>query len=240
MTHVDVLGYREWAARAFELAGELIMLRRSMPGTAVYHKLHYREHADLVCKDAELVFLVGWSKIVEPDFYRDRMVLVVHPSKLPEYRGGSPIQHQIIAGMEESAVSIFRLDDEHPAVDSGPLCFQYEYSLVGPLDRVLGEIASVSAMGIEGMIEQYPNVHFWEQGQGQSGVFKRRTPEQSEIPLAELALLPARALYDKIRALQDPYPNAFIVAGDGQRLYITQAHLEEGRDGIEAGDSTAR
>ena len=37
----------------------------------------------------------------------------------------------------------------------------------------------------------------------------------------------AKQLYNKIRCLQDPYPNAFIVCGDGKKLYLKLADYEK-------------
>jgi len=34
----------------------------------------------------------------------------IHPSDLPKYRGGSPIQNQIIDGVKDSAVTLFKMD----------------------------------------------------------------------------------------------------------------------------------
>lgn len=231
MAHVEVVGYRDWARDVFEGA-----IYR--PESLNHLPMHFRTDTAFVCGDAELVFLVGWSALVAPEFYRGRTVLVVHPSRLPDYRGGSPIQHQIIDGLDESAVSIFRLDDEHPEVDSGPLCWQGAYSLQGSLAHVLGEIAKTTVVGIADILRAWPDLPYREQGPTRMPPYRRRTPADSEITRKELEGFTARTLYDKIRALQDPYPNAFITAYDGHRLYITEAHLQEGTDEL-AKDSRA-
>ena len=36
----------------------------------------------------------------------------------------------------------------------------------------------------------------------------------------------SKDIYNKIRCLQDPYPNAFIICGDGKKLYIKLAKYE--------------
>ena len=43
---------------------------------------------------------------------------MLHPSSLPQYRGGSPIQNQIIDGIKESEVCIFKMEKE---IDSGQI-----------------------------------------------------------------------------------------------------------------------
>ena len=57
----------------------------------------------------DIILWYGWSWIV-PDRILDKYTsLCLHPSPLPKYRGGSPIQNQIIDGVKTSAVTIFKM-----------------------------------------------------------------------------------------------------------------------------------
>ena len=47
----------------------------------------------------------------------------------------------------------------------------------------------------------------------------------SEIKIDEIKNCTAKELYNKIRSLQDPYPNAFIKCKDGTKLFITHTKL---------------
>ena len=47
--------------------------------------------------------------------------------------------------------------------------------------------------------------------------FERRTEEQSEITLKELKEQSSEYIYNKIRMLQDPYPNAYLKTNDGKK-----------------------
>jgi methionyl-tRNA formyltransferase len=49
---------------------------------------------------------------------------------------------------------------------------------------------------------------------------KRRTPAGSEITLDELKYKTSVDLYNKVRMLADPYPNAFIRTSDGRKLVL--------------------
>ena len=55
---------------------------------------------------------------------------------------------------------------------------------------------------------------------------KRRNPIDSELTIRELKECDGGYLYDKIRMLADPYPNAYIVTVDGRKLFIKLAELE--------------
>ena len=56
-------------------------------------------------------------------------------------------------------------------------------------------------------------------------VYKRIKPEQSEITLKELKEKKADFLFNKIRMLEDPYPNAYIKTKDGKKIKIKYAEL---------------
>ena len=58
---------------------------------------------------------------------------MLHPSPLPKYRGGSPIQNQIIDGKLHSAVTIFLMDN---GIDTGPIAEQKYLSLEGTIEKI--------------------------------------------------------------------------------------------------------
>ena len=64
-----------------------------------------------------------------------------------------------------------------------------------------------------------------EQNENIATVCKRRKPHQSEISISDIQNLTATQLHDKIRSLDDPYPNAFIKCQDGSKLYIKKTYL---------------
>ena len=46
----------------------------------------------------------------------------------------------------------------------------------------------------------------------------------SEIKIEDFNNLTSKEIHNKIRCLQDPYPNAFIKCKDGSILYIKKSH----------------
>ena len=147
---------------------------------------------------------------------------MLHPSPLPKYRGGSPIQNQIINGEKKSAVSIFIMNQD---LDAGPICRQEEISLCGNLDNIFDRIVIAGTKLTLDMLENGLNPY--EQDHNLATYHERRRPWQSEITIDELESQSAEYLYNKIRMLQDPYPNAYIVGKDGQKLYIKEAILDD-------------
>ena len=66
-----------------------------------------------------------------------------------------------------------------------------------------------------------------EQDHSQATYYKRRTPKESEITIEELLNKSSEILYNKVRMLEDPYPNAFIRTSDGKKLLIKTAEIED-------------
>jgi methionyl-tRNA formyltransferase len=151
-------------------------------------------------------------------------VFILHPSLLPKYRGGSPLQHQIIAGEKQSAVTILKANDK---IDSGEIYSQTKFSLDGTLNEIFNRIADIGTKDTIDLINAIEKGKYSPiaQDESQATTFKRRKPEESEINFEDFKNKTSKELYNFIRALQDPYPEPFIVCKDGKKLYITGAHL---------------
>jgi len=233
------VGYRDWALKIFK---ELIGIN-DIDIVIITSKDDLRKPLiDSVSPD--IILFYGWSWMVSEEIINSYLCLCLHPSKLPKYRGGSPLQNQIINNEKISAVSIFRMTDK---LDDGDICFQKEFSLSGNICEIFERIFNV---GLEGTIEilekiqqniflkldlidkQYKKVinmkslNFVEQDSSKSMVFKRLKPEQSEITISELKNRSSFWLHNKIRMLTDPYPNAYIVCGDSKKLFISSSYVE--------------
>ena len=113
-------GYRKWAIRTYKTLGRIFDFA-STPQELEEKtsKVHY-----------DMIFFVGWSWIVEQRLIQSSKCICMHPSPLPKYRGGSPIQNQIINGEEESSVTFFIMDEK---MDDGKILWQERLSLSGSL-----------------------------------------------------------------------------------------------------------
>ena len=64
------------------------------------------------------------------------------------------------------------------------------------------------------------------QDETKSTFFKRRKPHESEIKIDELTSLSAEKIYQKICALEDPYPNAYIKTIDNKKILLKFVEIE--------------
>ncbi len=73
--------------------------------------------------DIDIAIVASYGKII-PQYildWPDHGILNIHPSMLPLYRGPSPIESQLLDGLESIGLSIMRLD---AGMDSGPIYIQ--------------------------------------------------------------------------------------------------------------------
>lgn len=201
---IACFGYREWAKQIFR-------------NLALIHKITDISRADVV-------LYYGWSEIIPKEIYENKLCLILHPSPLPKYRGGSPIQNQVLMGETYSAVTILEVGKK---LDAGDIYSQTPFSLEGTLDEIFAKIVKIGTKDTIKVLNQIAKktIRPIPQDDARATNVKRRKPEDSELIVEHFQNATARELYDFIRVLADPYPNAFIVCKDGKKLYFTGAHL---------------
>ena len=147
-----------------------------------------------------------------------------HPSRLPEYRGASPIQSSLLDGRTESALSVLQVGSKMDAGDlwmQEPLAIRPEdnsQTLHDRFSRLAGELIPRVLEGLR------------------SGTLVRRPQEEAratecgKIVKADGAVdwtLPAESLLNRIRAFQ-PWPGAYFPLGEFGNLKIQSARVESG------------
>ena len=175
----------------------------------------------------DYIFFLGWSNIIDKSIVDNNFCICLHPSMLPKYRGGSPLQHQIINNEEEMGVTLFKMDEY---LDKGDIIFQQPISIFieDNLDQIYNQISISGYNGVRWIIEclcQGIKIDLRPQDDNKSTYFKRRTPAMSEIKIDDFKNLTATDIHNKVRCLQDPYPNAYIVCKNNTRLYITNTKV---------------
>jgi methionyl-tRNA formyltransferase len=86
--------------------------------------------ADLAALSPEVIVLCAYGALVREPILSDYEILNVHPSLLPRWRGAAPIERAVMAGDEQTGVSLIRLVAE---LDAGPVCAR-EALPIGPDD----------------------------------------------------------------------------------------------------------
>ena len=84
----------------------------------------------------------------------------------------------------------------------------------------------LTSIGIELTLKVLKNKYkLRKQNSKKVSFYKRRKPSQSEITISELKNKDSKYLLNKIRMLEDPYPNAFLKTKDGKKIKIKSVEL---------------
>ncbi len=194
------VGYRDWAKEIYK------NLKKNKKNIFYLHEKKQGLINKIKKTSPEIILFYGWSWIIKSSIYKNYKCLMLHPSKLPKFRGGSPIQNQIIRGVKSSAVTIFKINE---VLDGGDIYFQKKLSLSGSLDEIFNRIISLGTEGSFKILNNR-NIKIKKQNHRIATFYRRRKPEESEITLKEIKNKSAEYIHNKIRMLDDPYPNAFI------------------------------
>jgi methionyl-tRNA formyltransferase len=93
---------------------------------------------------ASVVVAVAYGLIVSEDVLSERTWLNVHPSLLPRWRGAAPVERALMAGDEETGVTIIRLVKE---LDAGPIAAQGRFP-IAPDDDAGGVYARAAELAV--------------------------------------------------------------------------------------------
>ena len=217
MKRILCVGYRDWALKIYDAL--------SKDAENLYLIIRTKEQfKDSIVEDfqPELVLFYGWSWKVSANVVAKYNCLMLHPSPSPLYRGGSPIQNQIIAGETMSAVTIFLMD---AGLDTGGIVAQEQLSLEGNVKDIFERIVEIGCNLSQQIIKS--GFHVRQQDHSRATSYPRLEEKASEITRQELENASAEYLYNKVRMLTDPYPNAFIKTSDGKKLFILDAKIED-------------
>ena len=151
----------------------------------------------------ERIFFIHWSTLIPEKIFSNYECIQFHCSNLPKFRGGSPIQNQIIRGIKKTKLCAFMVEKK---LDAGHLCLKKNLSLDGSADKILKKIEDIAFKEIKNSLTK-KKIIFVKQ-KGKSSYFRRRYPSESKITNN---LNKISKIYDHIRMLDAKnYPKAFL------------------------------
>ena len=164
-------------------------------------------------KKPEIIFFPDWSWIIPNEIISNYKCICFHESNLPKFRGGSPIQNQIIRGVTKTKTTAFIMNEK---IDAGDIILQKNLSLEGSIQEIFSRMAENDYS----LILKIINGKYKRRKQsGKPTTYSRRKPKESELKSLNHSV---NYLYNFIRMLEDPYPNAFIRIGK-QKLIFKKA-----------------
>ena len=165
----------------------------------------------------DAICVCAFGALVKEPLLSEHLLLNLHPSLLPRWRGAAPIERAIMAGDDHTGVSIMRLT---AGLDSGPVCLQATEP-ISPQDTYGSVAARLQALGGELLVRALdtspPCV---EQDESLATYAEKITPEERRLDPDR----PAAELERVVRALT-PHVGAHVELEDGSWLGVSQARV---------------
>ncbi len=168
----------------------------------------------------QVVCVCAFGALIKEPLLSDYLLLNVHPSLLPRWRGAAPVERALMAGDRETGVSIMRVT---AGLDSGPVCLRASepiapddtYGSLAPrLEQLGGELLSEA-------LDSAPPCH--EQDDGLATYAEKIAPADRRLDPRR----PAEELERVVRALR-PHIGAQVELGDGSLLGVGEARPKSG------------
>ncbi|MHA1744156.1 MAG: methionyl-tRNA formyltransferase [Candidatus Heimdallarchaeota archaeon] len=171
----------------------------------------------------DLAIVIGWSQIISKKVLDipKKGTIGLHASKLPQGRGGAPVNWSIIHGEPELGITLFYLDE---GVDSGDILSQEAVKIEDSDDvkSVFGKLASVAKRMVPQVVTSIERGTASRKKQDitKATYRPRRKPNDGLICWRKKS----RELFNWIRALTHPYPGAF-THKNKKKLFVWKSEL---------------
>lgn len=174
----------------------------------------------------KLTIVAGFSTILKKPVIDipEHGTINLHAGRLPQYRGGSPLNWQIIAGESQAGISVIQIDS---GIDTGAILA--ETLLPINMNDTIGTMHEKANIAFPGLVLDVVNkidcgdmvpkkqdeakAYYWHQRQDEDGYLK---PEIMGVDEADRF----------IRGLSHPYPGAFAFA-EGRKIRLTKASIAD-------------
>jgi methionyl-tRNA formyltransferase len=172
--------------------------------------------------DPDLVTMSGFSQILEPEFLDipQHGVVNLHAGKLPDYRGGSPMNWAIINGETMGTATIHYATER---IDAGGVLAEREFdigwtdTIADVRDRTLDLFPEMLVNVVDEIEAGTQSVREFDVSNGT--YWGSRLPQDGRIGWTHMS---ATQVYNFVRSLTHPYPGAFTTY-EGERLYVWEA-----------------
>jgi methionyl-tRNA formyltransferase len=169
----------------------------------------------------DLMVVVAYGQIIPRDVLAvpAKGVVNVHASLLPRHRGAAPIARAILAGDDETGVTIMKMDEQ---LDHGPV-LAARSTAIGTREDAAALTSRLAELGAELLVEtldRLGDIDAVEQEHARATLAPRLRKEEGELELS----MDAREIDRRVRALQ-PWPGVTLPTARG-RVKILSGHLE--------------
>jgi methionyl-tRNA formyltransferase len=171
--------------------------------------------------DPEAIPVCAFGQLIKEPLLSERLMLNVHPSLVPRWRGAAPIERALMAGDERTGVTIMRVTE---GLDSGPIGLAEELPIGGEDDYAYlsGELAELGGELLVRALDLLAagELSFTEQDESQATYAEKIAPEERHLDPGR----PAAELERVVRALT-PHVGTHLELEDGSSLGVRAARV---------------
>jgi len=151
------------------------------------------DRLDAFDPEVDAVVVAAYGVLIPADALDRALWLNVHPSLLPRWRGAAPIERALMAGDDETGVTIIELVEE---LDAGPIAAQQAFP-IGPEDD-FGTVSARAGELAAGLLDQaLPEPDLREQPLEGVTYAEKIRPEDRQLDWSR----PPQELANRVRAL---------------------------------------
>lgn len=209
MKKIAFAGYRSWA---IDVLNHMYRFADSRKDVSIIKQfLTKKDFDEWKPEDVDMIVFAGWSWIIPEEIINNYTCICIHPSNLPAFSGGSPIQNQVLSGIYDSVVTVFKMNNE---IDAGPIYMKAAVSLLGPIEEVFEKIALAVRPIMRSLMTDLANeeLSFYNQQERRSAIHKRRKPQDSQLTTEKVNKMNFNEFQNMVNCLRRPYP---VVTVDG-------------------------
>ncbi|MDC3122635.1 formyltransferase family protein [Alphaproteobacteria bacterium] len=166
------------------------------------------------------VFVLHWGKLISKDLLDQTTFIGFHSSDLPSFRGGSPLQNQIIRGYEKTVITCFFLNKK---IDDGKYIIKKKLNLKGSLNDIFKDIEIITFNIISNLAskKKISNKKL-NKNKIRGSIYSRLT--KSDLNLNKYEDI--EKIYNVIRMVDHPeYDNAYVQLKKNIILNLSKAKL---------------
>ena len=170
-----------------------------------------------------VIAVCAFGQLIKEPLLSEFLMLNVHPSLIPRWRGAAPIERTLMAGEELTGVTIMRVTE---GLDSGPVALAEEVRVDGEDDyaSLSKRLAAVGGQLLVRALDRLAagNLEFTEQNDAHAIYAEKISPEERHLDPAR----PADELERRVRALR-PHIGAYLELEGGGRLGVVSAESSQ-------------
>jgi methionyl-tRNA formyltransferase len=162
----------------------------------------------------QVIVVCAFGQLIKEPLLSEFLMLNVHPSLIPRWRGAAPIERVLMAGEGRTGVTIMRVT---AGLDSGPVALAEEVMVYGDDDYAslsarLAAAAGELVVRALDLLER-GDLEFTEQNDADATYAEKISPEERRLDPSR----PVEELERRVRALT-PHVGAYLELENGDRL----------------------